>query len=557
MAPGLRLTGLLMRKKLVVLLGVAVVGVVAIAAIAVSLLVNIDSFRPQLARAMTAALGRDVTLGRISLSLLSRSAVVEDLSIADDPAFGPTSFVTARALRVGIAVMPLVRSRQLRVESVRLEKPQVTLRRSPAGTWNFSTLGASSATGSPAPSSDRGLPSSLTFAIDHLRISDGEIVIEDVSKSSAAPRPQRHAYEDVTVDVRDFSLTTPFQFAMSASTPGRGSVKMNGHAWPFSAAGLGSTPFEATLDAAHVDLARGGFVDPAAGLAGIIDATLTIASNGARLTSSGTVRGDKMQIVPGASAATRPVQIAYASDYDAAAHQGAVTRGDIQIGDATARLLGRFNTSGAMPTAHLTLTGRRMPLADLQALLPAIGATLPRGAQFRSGVVDVNVTATGPVDRLVIAGPVAMSDATLAGFDLGSQMKTIASFAGPRGDTGTTIQTLRVTMRVAPDGIRAAEMTCIVPSIGSLEGAGTIAPNGALDFSMVGKLTHATGMAGDVARLASLGHPEDGVPFKITGTTASPVFVPDVRRAAAEAIKKDAAPKAAGFLRSLFGKKKQ
>jgi AsmA protein len=534
-----------MRRRLLIVVAVTSVGVLAIGATAVSLLVNVDRFRPQLARAMSAALGREVGIGHISLSLLSASAVVEDLSIADDAAFGKTPFVTARTVRVGIAVLPLVRSKHLRIESLRLHEPHVTLRRSAAGAWNFSTLGASSA-GAPSdlPSSSS---SSLTLSIDRLTIDRGEIALE-----TAAARTSRHVYEDVAVDVRDFSSTSPFRFTINLVSPGGGRVKLQGTAGPLGASGLGSTPLDAALDATRVDVARSGFVDPAAGIGGIVDLHLRIASNGARITSSGTLRGDRFQLVPGASPASRAIEAAYASEYDLSTRDGVVSRGDVHLGGATARLLGRFSTRAATPAVRLTLTGQRMPLADLQALLPAVGAPLPRGAKFQSGGLDVNLTATGPIDRLVIAGPVAISDATLTGFDLGSRMQAVASLAGLRPADETTIQTLGVTLRVAADGIRADQLICVLPAIGSLEGAGTVAPNGTLDFRMLATLLRTTGAAGQLARVASIGHPESGVPFRVTGTTTSPQFVPDISRAASDAIKRDGASKATGFLRSLF-----
>jgi hypothetical protein len=69
-------------------------------------------------------------------------------------------------------------------------------------------------------------------------------------------------------------------------------------------------------------------------------------------------------------------------------------------------------------------------------------------------------------------------------------------------------------------------------------------------------LAAATGAAGQIARVASFGHPEHGMPFRITGTTASPVFVPDVGRVASNAIKDPGTiAKAAGFMHSLFGKR--
>ena len=199
-----------------------------------------------------------------------------------------------------------------------------------------------------------------------------------------------------------------------------------------------------------------------------------------------------------------------------------------------------------------------MPVTDLQALLPAIGATLPAGARFRNGVVDADLTAKGPLDRLVVAGPIAMTDATLTGFDIGSRMQKVAVLAGVEGNRDTVIQAFRVTLRVAPDGVRADGLTCVVPSIGSLDGAGTVAPNGALDFKMLARLAHATGVTRQVAWLASLGNSDATVPFRVTGTTASPVFLPDVARAASDTIKQPGTvSKAAGFMRSLFGRNKQ
>jgi AsmA protein len=539
----------LIRKKLIVITAVTVSGVLAVFAIAVSLLVNIDHFRPQLARALGAALGREVAIGHISLSVLSGSAVVDDLSIADDPAFARAPFVTAKSVRVGVALLPLITTKHLRIESLRLHEPHLIMRRSGSGVWNFSTLGAA------APAKAQAGPpaaSSLTLSIDRLAITDGQVVIE-----TAAARAARAAYEALNIDVRDFSTSGRFRFSGRVKTPGGGTLKLSGQGGPIDSGGLGSIPFEATIDAAALDIKRSGFVDPAAGLAGLVDLHLQATSNGARLNASGTLRGDKLQLVPGASPATQPIEMAYASDYDLSKQEGVVRRGDLRVGRAAARILGRFSTRAETPAVHLTMAGHHMPVSDLQALLPAVGATLPRGARFTRGVLDVDLTAKGPVDRLVIDGPIVMTDAALSGFDLGSHMQKVASFAGVRGSSETTIQTLRVNLRVAPDGIRADGLTCVAPAVGRLEGAGTIAPNNALDFHMRATLNHATGVAGQAVRLVSFGRPDAGVPFRITGTTTAPVFVPDVGRAASDAVKDPGTrSKATGFMRSLFHKDK-
>src|SRR5256885_9857820 len=100
-----------------------------------------------------------------------------------------------------------------------------------------------------------------------------------------------------------------------------------------------------------------------------------------------------------------------------------------------------------------------MPAPDLEATLPAIGMTLPTGASFTQGALDVNLAISGPIDRLVIAGPITLADASVAGFDLGGKLSALPSFsgaptgAGNSGSNLTVIQSLAATLRVAPDSV--------------------------------------------------------------------------------------------------------
>ena len=76
----LRITGIAVAVLLVILL-------------ALPFLINVNSFRPKIESELTNVLGRSVTLGELSLSLLTGKVGVENVSIADDPAF---SNVTVR-----------------------------------------------------------------------------------------------------------------------------------------------------------------------------------------------------------------------------------------------------------------------------------------------------------------------------------------------------------------------------------------------------------------------------------------------------------------------------
>ena len=66
--------------------------------VALPFLINVNSFRPKIESEATNALGRQVKLGDLSLSILSGTVGIENISIADDPAFSKSSFITAKSL---------------------------------------------------------------------------------------------------------------------------------------------------------------------------------------------------------------------------------------------------------------------------------------------------------------------------------------------------------------------------------------------------------------------------------------------------------------------------
>src|SRR5262249_8900580 len=159
-----------MAKKLLIALG-AVVGLFVLLAAGAWLFIDADQFRPTLEVTMSNALGRRVTIGRLRIALFSGGIAAEDVMISDDPAFSRQPFVTAKSVKVGVALMPLIFQRSLRVESFRLDQPKVALLRSPSGEWNFSGLGS----GSPSSSSQGA---SMTFLVHKISIAGGQIVVK-------------------------------------------------------------------------------------------------------------------------------------------------------------------------------------------------------------------------------------------------------------------------------------------------------------------------------------------------------------------------------------------
>src|ERR1700680_171758 len=138
-------------KRALKIIGIVVV-VILLVVIALPFLINVNSFRPKLESELSTALGRQVKVGNLNLSILSGSVAAEDLSISDDPAFSKDPFIRAKALRVGVEVMPLIFSKTLHVTDITLDQPEISLLRDASGKWNFSSLGGKSdAAKKPAP----------------------------------------------------------------------------------------------------------------------------------------------------------------------------------------------------------------------------------------------------------------------------------------------------------------------------------------------------------------------------------------------------------------------
>ncbi|HEV2717730.1 MAG TPA: AsmA family protein, partial [Terriglobales bacterium] len=305
-------------KRALKIFGILVL-ILLVAAIALPFVVNVNSFRPTIESQASSALGRKVTIGNLKLSILTGSVSADDLSIADDPAFGKTPFVTAKALNVGVEVIPLVFNKTLHVTDLTLDSPQIVLLRTPAGKWNFSSLGASSANSpikTKAPSGADPKNSGTDQSLQSLSVAKLNVINGRVSIGDANGKSKPHVYDNVNVAVRNFSFSSQFPFTITADLPGGGSLKLDGKAGPINPNDAAQTPLEAKLDVKRLDLAASGFVDPSSGIAGLADFDGTVTSDGRALRSSGTMKAEKLKMSAKGSPAGRPVEVQYATEYN-------------------------------------------------------------------------------------------------------------------------------------------------------------------------------------------------------------------------------------------------
>ncbi len=134
-----------------------VIGILILIVVSLPLLINVDQFRPKLQSDLSTALGRQVTLGALHLRILAGEVSADDLSVAEDPAFGKPAFLKAKSLHVGVEILPFLFSRKLTVTDLNIDQPDIALVQAPTGNWNFSSLGGKS-TASPPYRSTIGPP---------------------------------------------------------------------------------------------------------------------------------------------------------------------------------------------------------------------------------------------------------------------------------------------------------------------------------------------------------------------------------------------------------------
>lgn len=186
---------------------IAIVVVVLIVILLVlPFLIPVNSFRPTIEAKASDALGRKVSLGNLSLSILRGSVGIDNLSIADDPKFNSGPFLTAKNVKVGVELMPLIFSKQLNVTEISIVDPQVTMLKDPSGKWNFSSIGGSS---SSTPAQKPAQPASGSknteaVSIGELTLEDGQITVGNTNSS------KRSVYTKVDLTATDVAMTNSF-----------------------------------------------------------------------------------------------------------------------------------------------------------------------------------------------------------------------------------------------------------------------------------------------------------------------------------------------------------
>ena len=309
-----------------------------------------------------------------------------------------------------------------------------------------------------------------------LKISDGRLDLGHVGE-----KPQ--SLTDVNLVADNLSYTTTFPFKLTAKTGHDGQIKIDGKAGPINPNDSAQTPFEATVNASKIDLAE--YLGADSGLAGLIDYDGKVSSDGQRVTSQGLATAKSLVLVKGGAPSSQPIAFDYATDLSLKSQTGTLTKGELKLGKSVANLAGTYDAHGKIPSLNMHFNAPGIPINDIVALLPSLNVVLPKGASLRAAPIVSSLNISGPLDRAIVEGPVKMLDTRLTGFNMGSQMASIASLAGINTGSDTHILHLNSVVKRSVESTRLDNIDGAVEGIGTIVGSGTVSDTKQLDFHLV------------------------------------------------------------------------
>ncbi|RRA49251.1 AsmA family protein [Acidipila sp. EB88] len=212
---------------------------------------NTESARREAEARLTHALGRNVSIDKLSVSLWQGSLAAQGISVADEPAQGARPFLTARELRLRLS-LPLLLRRIVKVEGLVLESPQVQLVRDGQGRWNYASFVVGSGSVQTPGHTAEGR---AILAIRQCLVRDGQVTVMTGAGASATSR----VYRGLAVKIDDLDGQGASPLSATMQLPGGGRVQVQGAVQPGSRGGQAIPPFSIAVQVQHFKPELDGF----------------------------------------------------------------------------------------------------------------------------------------------------------------------------------------------------------------------------------------------------------------------------------------------------------
>ena len=214
--------------------GIGIGGVLALAVLAtlaLPALVNLERYRAILANRAGKALGREVALGTLRVSLWGGiGAEAKGIQIAQAAGFGSEPFLTADALRVRVQLLPLLRG-QVKVSTAVLERPRIRLMHTRDGRWSVEDLlKPHPAPSLPKPAPDAARPGKAPLLggllLSEVAVKGGEIILLDQMRAPGIAL----TLTDLDLSLRQMAVSDPLEIRSRAriGSTGAGRIETTG-----------------------------------------------------------------------------------------------------------------------------------------------------------------------------------------------------------------------------------------------------------------------------------------------------------------------------------------
>jgi len=259
-------------------------------------LVDTPKVQAYISQQASQALGRPVKFASLSIALLPRPAVrLRGLSVADDPRFGATPFLTVEEGRVGLRLRPLLSGR-VEFTDLTLDRPRLEIVEE-GGRLNVATLGAPAATLRGAPRTGGGVPGGAPAAaalVSGVNITNGALHYRKRGVTGGAWR-----LEEMTVTLSPSARGDGLRLEGQATVQ-PGGVKLRVPEATLALGGgraLAEAPLHALVDIEAKDVAAlGAALLASPSLAGPVTGRLELGGTVSQPTASGELRLERLTI---------------------------------------------------------------------------------------------------------------------------------------------------------------------------------------------------------------------------------------------------------------------
>jgi uncharacterized protein involved in outer membrane biogenesis len=407
-----------MRKLAITFLILLVLGVAAV--FLLPYVLDVNSYRGRIQAELEQRLHRPVTLGAMDLKVLPLAFRVQNVAIAEDPAFGPRkNFAEADELYVTAALWPLLHG-ELEVHSLELNKPRIELVKGADGVWNYASLGrgpaAPASPAAPAPGTQPAAPAPASaFSLSELKITDGQVAMTDLEKGSA-----RTVYDHIDLTLGDYAPGKAFSIIAATHLAGTGAqtIKLEGRGGPVADEGMLATPFDGTLELEEVSLAglqQLLHTQALAGSDGVLSGKAAIQNGGGKLMSKGELKLEQPRI-RGVETGF-PIAIDYDFNQDAATQVIRLDHAKLTLGQTPISVKGTIEAQPTPAQLDLEINTPRVSIQEAARLAAAFGVAFHPTATI-AGNLQIQMKVRGAASRPTYDGSIAADSLVITGKDL-------------------------------------------------------------------------------------------------------------------------------------------